>query len=217
MYARALPVALTFDDGPDPRWTPKLLATLARLDARATFFVQGQRLVEHPEIAREAVAAGHELQPHCFEHRSHRDLSDDEIAQDIERLLAVLSEHAGVSAPTLWRPPYGHIRSPATYDLAAAHDLQVVTWTLNTCDWGGPSADAMWSTIVEESRPMAALRPDSVVLMHDFAGAEVVPLLERLVPEIRRRDWQIEPMRSGVETPHEAWDACPDLRAGAPG
>jgi peptidoglycan-N-acetylglucosamine deacetylase len=206
-------VALTFDDGPDPDWTPALLATLARFGAQATFFVQGERLKEHPEIAREAVAAGHELQPHCFEHRSHRELSDDEITQDLKRLLDALREHAGVDQPTLWRPPYGHIRKPATYEIAAAHDLEVVTWTLNTCDWGGQTADSMWTEITDERRPMSALKPDSIVLMHDFAGEQLVPLLERLIPEILRRDWQIEPMKSGAGTPEEAWDDCPDLRS----
>jgi peptidoglycan-N-acetylglucosamine deacetylase len=215
MYARPVAVALTFDDGPDPRWTPELLATLGRFQARATFFVQGERLVEHPEIAREAVAAGHELHPHCFEHRSHKELSDAEIEQDIERLLEALHDHAGVEQPTLWRPPYGHIRGPATYEVAAAHGLEVVTWTLNTCDWGRQGAEAMWAQIAEETRPMSALRPDSVILMHDFAGEQVVPLLEKLVSEVRRRGWGIEPMKPGVETPEEAWDDCPDLRAAA--
>jgi peptidoglycan-N-acetylglucosamine deacetylase len=207
-----LAVALTFDDGPDPNRTPELLRTLDRFGARGTFFVQGERLVQHPKIAREAVAAGHELQPHCFEHRSHRELSDAELTADIERLLDALREHAGVEEPTLWRPPYGHIRKPATYDVAAAHNLGVVTWTLNTCDWGGHSAEAMWADITDESRPMSALKPDSIVLMHDFAGEQLVPLLEKLIPEIQRRGWTIEPMKPGVDTPEEAWDDCPDLR-----
>jgi peptidoglycan-N-acetylglucosamine deacetylase len=209
-------VALTFDDGPDPDWTPKLLETLGRFDAKATFFIQGERLVEHPEIAREAVAAGHELQPHCFHHNSHRELSDAEIAEDIERLLDALRKLAGVEAPTLWRPPYGHIRSPATYEIATSHGLEIVTWTLNTCDWGAPTAEAMWNDITEGSRPMSALEPDSTVLMHDFAGRELVPLLMKLIPEIENRGWRIEPMKPGCETPEDAWDECPDLRAGAP-
>jgi peptidoglycan-N-acetylglucosamine deacetylase len=208
MYARPVPVALTFDDGPDARWTPELLEALGRFGAKATFFVQGECLVQHPEIAREAASDGHELQPHCFEHRSHRELSEAEITEDIERLLAALEELAGVAGPTLWRPPYGHIRNPATYEIAAAHGLEVVTWTLNTCDWGGHSADAMWAEITEESRPMAALQPDSVVLMHDFAGEQLVPLLEELIPEIRRRGWPIEPLSPGVETPEDAFDDC---------
>ncbi|HEX2233283.1 MAG TPA: polysaccharide deacetylase family protein [Thermoleophilaceae bacterium] len=210
-----MPVALTFDDGPDPDWTPELLATLGRMGARATFFVQGERLVQHPEIAREAVAAGHELQPHCFHHDSHRELSDAQITEDIERLLDALRAHAGVEEPTLWRPPYGHIRRPATYEVAKAHGLEVVTWTLNTCDWGAITAEAMWKDITDQDRPMSALEEDSIVLMHDFAGEQLVPLLEKLIPEIHGRDWEIEPMKPGANTPEEAWDDCQDLRATA--
>jgi peptidoglycan/xylan/chitin deacetylase (PgdA/CDA1 family) len=210
-------VALTFDDGPDPDWTPKLLETLDRFGVRGTFFIQGERLVEHPEIARGAAAAGHELQPHCFHHNSHRELSDEEITADIERLLAALREEAGVEAPTLWRPPYGHIRKPATYEIAEAHGLEVVTWTLNTCDWGAHSAEAMWNDITEQDRPMSVLEPDSIVLMHDFAGEQLLPLLERLILEIQRRGWEIEPMKPGANTPEEAWDDCRDLRAAPAG
>jgi peptidoglycan-N-acetylglucosamine deacetylase len=208
MYARPLAVALTFDDGPDPRWTREVVSTLGGLGARATFFVQGERLVESPEIVREALSAGHEIQPHCWAHRSHLELSDAEIEQDLGRVLDALNGVLGMDSPTLWRPPYGHIKRPATYEIAAAHGLEIVTWTLQTCDWGGHSAEAMWSEIAEEKRPSAVLRPDSVVIMHDPVGRETVRLLEKLIPEIQRRGWPIEPLSPGVDTPEEAFDDC---------
>jgi peptidoglycan-N-acetylglucosamine deacetylase len=208
MYARALAVALTFDDGPDPRWTPEVVATLGRLGVRATFFVQGERLVESPEVTREALAQGHEVQPHCFSHRSHRELSDAEIEDDLKRVLDTLRSEAGVTETTLWRPPYGHVKKPATYDVAAAHGLQIVTWTLQTCDWGGHSAEAMWNEIKQERRPASILQPDSVVIMHDPVGRETVRLLEKLIPEIHRRGFEIAPLRPGVDTPEDAFDDC---------
>jgi peptidoglycan-N-acetylglucosamine deacetylase len=184
-------VAFTFDDGPDPQGTPLVLDALERHGVRATFFVRGDHLAAHPDVAREALAGGHELQPHCWEHRSHREMSRDEIARDVERVLAALRKHAGVESPTLWRPAFGHIRAPATYDVARAHGVEVVTWTLETCDWAGHSAERMWRDIVEEARPAAALRADSVVLMHDPMGEETAKLVERLVPEVRRRGWSL--------------------------
>jgi peptidoglycan/xylan/chitin deacetylase (PgdA/CDA1 family) len=216
MYARSLAVALTFDDGPDPRWTPEVLDALDHLDASATFFVQGERLVESPEVVREALAAGHQIQPHCWSHRSHRELSQDEIEADLERVLDALRELASVNRPTHWRPPYGHIKKPDTYEVAATHGLEIVTWTLQTCDWGGHTAEAMWKEIEEETRPSSVLKPDSVVIMHDPVGRETVKLLEKLVPEIHRRGWPIEPLARGTNTPEEAFDDCRDLRAGAP-
>jgi peptidoglycan/xylan/chitin deacetylase (PgdA/CDA1 family) len=203
-----LAVALTFDDGPDARWTREVLSALGRLGAKGTFFVQGEQLVEHPEVVRQAIADGHEIQPHCWTHRSHREMSDAEINEDLKGVLDALHDLAGIKGPTLWRPPYGHIKRPATYEIAAAHGLEVVTWTLQTCDWGGHSAEAMWKEIAEERRPSAVLRPDSVVIMHDPVGRETVKLLEKLVPEIRRRGWEIEPLAPGAHTPEDAFDDC---------
>ncbi len=201
-------VALTFDDGPDPRGTPLILDALERHAARATFFVRGDHLAAHPALAREALARGHELQPHCWEHRSHREMSHDHISRDVERVLAALSEHAGVNSPTLWRPAFGHIKTPETSEVAHAHGLEVVTWTLETCDWAGHNAERMWRDIAEESRPASALRPDSVILMHDPVGAETASLAERLITEVRRRGWAVGPLGRGVATPEKPWAKC---------
>ena len=202
-------VALTFDDGPDPRWTPRLLEALEAGGAKATFFVQGDRLVDWPQVAAEAAARGHSIQPHCFEHRSHSTMSEADIGADLDLVLAVLRDRVGVESPTLWRPPNGDINRPATYDVAGDRGLEVVTWTLQTCDWAGRSAERMWREIVDEERPSAVLRPDSVVLMHDPMGAETVELLERLVAEIRRRGWSIAPLATGVTTPERPFNDCP--------
>jgi len=200
-------VALTFDDGPHPRRTPEVISKLAGLGVQATFFVQGERLAECPDVARDALAQGHELQPHCWRHRSHHELSEDEIRADLGRVLAALAE-LGQQSPKLWRPPYGHIERPATYDVAAEHGLEVVTWTLQTCDWAGRSAERMWSEIRSEERPSAVLRRDSVVIMHDPVGAATIGLLGKLVPEIRRRGWTVGPLAAGVETPEDPFDDC---------
>ena len=185
-----------------------MLEALEGAGARATFFVQGDRLVDCPEVAAEAAARGHSIQPHCFEHRSHSTMSEAEIRADLDRVLAVLRDHVGVGSPTLWRPPNGDINRPATYDVARERGLEVVTWTLQTCDWAGRSAERMWREIVDKERPSAVLRPDSVVLMHDPMGAETVELLERLLAEIRRRRWPVAPLSTGVPTPERPFNDC---------
>jgi len=201
-------VALTFDDGPDPTGTPQILDALERTGVRATFFVRGDHVAAHPALARDALARGHDLQPHCWEHRSHEEMSREEIAEDLERVLGALQDHAGVASPTLWRPPFGDVNAPATHDVARAHGLKVVTWTLETCDWAGHSAERMWREITEEARPAAALLADSVVLMHDPIGEETAKLLERLVPEIRRRGWSVGFLDPRVATPEKPWSRC---------
>src|SRR5689334_23556335 len=100
-------LALTFDDGPDPRGTPAVLDALARADVRATFFVLGQQTRAHPELLRSIVAAGHDVQAHGFAHPRHPRVDEEEVARDIDAELAELAGH-GVH-PTLWRAPYGDL------------------------------------------------------------------------------------------------------------
>lgn len=202
------PVALTYDDGPDPEATPRLLSVLQRHGVTATFFVKADRLVESPDAAREAARRGHLLQPHCSEHRSHLAMSRTEIAADLDGVLAVLCELVGVGEPVLWRPPYGDIKVPETYEVAAARGLKVVTWTLETCDWAGRSAEQMWREITSEARPASALRPDSIVLMHDPIGDQTAELTETLIEEIHRRGWATGPVALDAETPERPFKEC---------
>src|SRR5687768_1212688 len=100
-------VHLTFDDGPDPDWTPRVAEELERLGLRGTFFVIGERAAEHPETVRALVAAGHELELHCMRHEAHTGLSRGEIEADTRAALSVL-RGLGVR-PRRWRPPGGHV------------------------------------------------------------------------------------------------------------
>ena len=128
-------VALTFDDGPDPEHTPRILDLLGERGIRATFFVFGVKARRNRELIARALEAGHEVQPHCWaDHDSHLRMSEQEIEVEIERTVKTLT-HLGCPPPTLWRPPYGDIREPETHTVAARHGLEVVTWTLDTLDW----------------------------------------------------------------------------------
>ena len=128
-------VALTFDDGPDPQQTPRILDLLGERGIRATFFVFGVKARRNRELIARALEAGHEVQPHCWaDHDSHLRMSEQEIEVEIERTVKTLT-HLGCPPPTLWRPPYGDIREPETQTVAARHGLEVVTWTLDTLDW----------------------------------------------------------------------------------
>ena len=168
-------VALTFDDGPDPEHTPRILDLLAERGVRATFFVFGVKARRNRELIARALAAGHEVQPHCWaDHESHLRMSEAEIEVEVERTFKTLT-HLGCPPPRLWRPPYGDIREPETRTVAARHGLEVVTWTLDTLDWSDKALS------VEEVD--AQLEPDSVVLMHDpipRTAALLAGLLDRL-------------------------------------
>src|SRR3954468_6253654 len=94
--------ALTFDDGPDPDATPDVLDALDAAGVSATFFLVGEQVAAHPDLAQEIAARGHEIQAHCFDHKPHRLLADP--AADLARTKAAIEDATGVT-PTHQRPP----------------------------------------------------------------------------------------------------------------
>jgi peptidoglycan-N-acetylglucosamine deacetylase len=158
----AATVALTFDDGPNPDATRRILRLLERRDVKATFFVWGERAAQHPDVVGEILAAGHSLQPHCWSHVSHWQLEPDAIRADIDRVCALLAE-LGAPAPALWRPPYGRLRHGASSAIAAERGLALAGWTVNTADWEGRDAAAMHAEVAAA----LAAQEHAVVLLHD--------------------------------------------------
>jgi peptidoglycan-N-acetylglucosamine deacetylase len=179
-------VALTFDDGPDPVWTPAVLDALRAVDARATFFVLGGCARRHPDLVRRAVDEGHTVSVHADDHVRHTDMTRAEGAADLARVLATLAD-LGVR-PAHWRTPWG-IEADWTRDVAAEHGLDLVGWTIDTHDWRGDRAETMLAAALPD------LRAGAVVLAHDALGpgalrdgcAETVALVAPLVTAARER------------------------------
>lgn len=155
-------VALSYDDGPNPDGTRRVLELLAWRDVRATFFVWGEAAERHPEVVREVIAAGHSVQPHCFRHISHWERGRDEIAGDIDTVIELL-RNLGAGPPTLWRPPYGRCLSGATAEIAAERGLQLAGWTVDPCDYDGRDPVAMHVEVTDSLHA----EHQSVVLLHD--------------------------------------------------
>jgi len=179
-------VALTFDDGPDPRWTPAVLAALRAAGATATFFVLGECARRHPDVVKAAVADGHGVAVHANRHTSHADMTREDGAADLDRVLDVL-DGLGVR-PAHWRTPWG-VEAEWTRGLAAEHGLAVVGWTADTRDWRGDPAADMLAAVVPD------LRDGAIVLAHDGLGPgalrdgceETVALVAPLVAAARER------------------------------
>src|SRR5581483_10757853 len=134
---------LTFDDGPDPVWTPRLLDLLSAAGARATFFPIAPRAAAHPEVIGRAVAEGHEVGLHCDVHERHSQHSRDWGRRDAARALERLAR-IGVR-PGLWRTPWGDT-APWSAQVAAGYGLRLVAWTVDTHDWRGDTATQMFAT-----------------------------------------------------------------------
>ncbi|HLI60500.1 MAG TPA: polysaccharide deacetylase family protein [Solirubrobacteraceae bacterium] len=161
LASTAAALALTFDDGPDPRGTPGVLDALERAGARATFFVIAPAAERHPELVRRALASGHRVELHCDRHIRHTELDERAIREDAERGLLRLTR-LGVE-PTLWRVPWG-VEAEATPAVAAELGLTLVGWDVDTHDWRGDDAAQMLTAT------RAALAPGAVVLAHDGVG-----------------------------------------------
>ena len=156
------PCALTFDDGPDPVWTPAVIDDLREHDLRATFFVVGSLVSDHPGLIAQMLDAGHEVGVHCMRHVRHTELSDAEIAADTDACLCVL-RRAGGAPPTHWRTPWG-VETDATRSVAAERGLDLIGWDADTHDWRGDGATAMHAALAPR------LTSGPVILMHDGIG-----------------------------------------------
>ena len=154
-------LALTFDDGPDPEVTPRLLDVLGAAGARATFFPIAVRAVTYPELIGRMVAEGHRIGLHCHEHVRHSRRSIVWGRRDTARALELLAL-LGVR-PTLWRTPWGD-NAAWSERVARENGLRIIGWTVDTHDWRGDDADEMLRTT------RVKLRDGAVVLAHDGIG-----------------------------------------------
>ncbi len=154
-------VALTFDDGPDPVWTPRLLALLSTLDVRATFFPIAARAAAHPDLIAGMRAAGHTVGLHCDQHVRHSERDLEWLRHDTRSALMRLAR-LGVR-PGLWRTPWGDT-APWSPQVAGEHGLRLTGWTVDSHDWRGDSAEEMFDST------RTRIECDSVVLAHDGIG-----------------------------------------------
>ena len=190
-------LALTFDDGPDPVWTARLLDLLADLGARATFFPISGRAAARPELVERMLTEGHSVGIHCCEHVRHSERDEAWLRRDTETALAELWR-LGV-APVYWRPPWGDT-APWTVTVARELGLHLVGWTADTHDWRGDSAEEM----LEATRHL--LGAGSIVLAHDGIGpgarrqtAEETVRYVELVAEVAvARDLSLEALELGA-------------------
>jgi peptidoglycan/xylan/chitin deacetylase (PgdA/CDA1 family) len=153
--------ALTFDDGPDPASTPRVLDALDAVGVKATFFVIARKAEAHPELVRQILARGHAVGLHSYAHDRLFSLrSTKRVQLDLERGIAVLESITG-ERPTLFRPPIGHTTPPIAR-VADDLDLEVVGWSVSAHDGvRGASADDV------VARVSSRLRDGAIVLMHD--------------------------------------------------
>ena len=149
-------VALTFDDGPDPRYTPQLLDILGRHEARATFFMIGKNAIAHPDVVKRVAGEGHTIGNHTWDHPKLPSLSPRERRAQIRACAEALGGHA----QPFFRPPYS-LQSVGSHLTARRLGYQVVGWNVEVEDWRGHDADSLTSSMLKR------IKPGSVVVLHD--------------------------------------------------
>jgi peptidoglycan/xylan/chitin deacetylase (PgdA/CDA1 family) len=168
-------LALTFDEGPDPRGTLAVLDALDAAGVRATFFVLGERVAARPELAARVLDAEHGVELHGHAHLRHPHVTRAEVEADLDAALQVLAS-VGVT-PRRWRIPWGQL-APFTVPLARERGLEVVGWTVDTHDWRGHTAQRMLAGVEPQ------LRAGAIVLAHDGIGTGALRIHARATAEL---------------------------------
>ncbi len=154
-------VALTFDDGPDPTWTPQVLDILDRYHVKATFFVLGAQVAKHPELARAIVERGHSIANHTWHHPNLTTLSQQNLVDELSGTSNVIRDATG-QVVSCARPPSGETNAHVNNTIAEL-GMRPALWSVDTRDWTRPGTGAI-------VRSALSVRGDGVVLMHDGGG-----------------------------------------------
>jgi peptidoglycan-N-acetylglucosamine deacetylase len=172
-------VYLTFDDGPDPTWTPQVLTLLAKYGAKATFFELGDMVAAHPGLQEQIRAAGHVIGNHSVSHPVLTSLS------------TAHRHHELVDGPAsrCFRPPYGATSAKLRAEITAAGMTQIL-WTIDPRDWDRPGTSAIVHNVLKHAYPGA------VVLMHDGGGdrAQTIAALDKILRVLKGRGYSFPAM-----------------------
>ena len=154
-------IAMTFDDGPSEKLTPKLLDLLAAHHIKATFFVIGENVTEHPEIVARAAQEGHDIGNHSWSHPNFGKMSDDGVRSQLQRTDDAIKNATG-ERPKLMRPPYGSITVREKHWIHDEFGYRIILWDVDPYDWKRPGPAVVRSRILKETQP------GSIVLSHDI-------------------------------------------------
>lgn len=157
-------VAFTFDDGPDPAYTPQILDALKKYDAKATFFVIGQEAERYPEIIKRLAKEGHEIGNHTYRHRFQDGHSPAMLKKELEKSANLIHRLTGFT-PSLFRPIAGYYDKEIV-ETAIDADYNVILWSWHqeTRDWSRPGAANITQNVISDTRP------GDVIIFHDAGG-----------------------------------------------
>ncbi|MGA5281837.1 polysaccharide deacetylase family protein [Streptomyces griseoincarnatus] len=195
-------LVLTFDDGPDPTWTPKMLDVLKKHDAHAVFFVTGTMASRHPDLVQRMVDEGHEVGLHTFNHPDLSLQSKKRIDWELSQNQLALTGAAGIRT-SLFRPPYSSFSAamdnkswPATEYIGSRGYLTVVNNT-DSEDWKRPGVDE----IIRRATPKNG--EGAIVLMHDSGGdrSQTLAALDTFLPDLKDKGYEFDNLTEALDAP----------------
>jgi peptidoglycan/xylan/chitin deacetylase (PgdA/CDA1 family) len=187
-------IALTFDDGPHPVFTPKILDILGKYNAKATFFMIGQNAKRYEDIVKDVHRKGHEIGNHTYTHPDLRKISASQFLDEIEKTGNVIENITG-QVPKLFRPPGGYLNNDIVNLLDQKTGIAVLwSWRQDTRDWECPTSDCIVASVIKN------LKDGDIILFHDFnsKNSPTPEALEKILSELSGKGYRFvtvsEPM-----------------------
>ena len=177
-------IALTYDDGPDPKMTPKLLELLKSLNVPATFFLQGINVKHFPSLVREEFEGGYQIGNHTYDHPQLTKLSREKIKSQLESTDELITSVTGQKIRYM-RPPYG-AENATVREICKDMGYQIINWDVDTNDWQKRSSEKIIDTIMSQAHD------GSIILMHDRFEKGQPTILEAtsaVVPALRAKGY----------------------------
>lgn len=174
-------IALTFDDGPDPTYTPLVLNVLAHYGVHATFFCVGEQVQTYPDLALQENQQGNAVENHSWSHVNLTVLPPDIIRKQIQSTSTEIEQATGIT-PKLFRPPYGSTNENVNI-IAREFGLTQILWSIDTQDWQQLGVDQIVKTVLTK------VKGGDIILMHDGGGnrVETVQALALIISELQQR------------------------------
>ncbi|MCI8482812.1 MAG: polysaccharide deacetylase family protein [Lachnospiraceae bacterium] len=160
-------IALTFDDGPHPEYTPKMLAALKERGVKATFFLLGQEVEKYPEVVKQIQEEGHLVGNHSYRHEQLSKLSMEQACKQVERTNELICEITGVY-PSYLRPPFGDWHEKLDCEM----NMVEVLWDIDTLDWSSQNHGAIVNKVIKN------IQENDIILMHDGYETSVTAAME---------------------------------------
>src|SRR5438105_14648168 len=194
-------VALTFDDGPDPKWTPQVLDVLKAYNVKAAFFLVGANAEEYPDLVRRIVAEGHEIGNHTYYHPNLALCWPEHIRLELNATQLLIQTLTG-RATTLFRPPYAADTQPARLaeltplKIAQDQNYLVVLENIDPQDWARPGADVILQRVKQQRHD------GNIILLHDAGGdrSQTLEALPRIIEYLQARNDTIVPLSKLLNT-----------------